>query len=105
MLPLFRNETKADELQGILAGFGSSVVKGPLRRVTISRSNVWRSAEQFWKLPTVQCRTGEILVKFQNDDVVEPSADLGGPRREFFRLLLEEIRLKSGCFSTGQWKV
>jgi hypothetical protein len=55
-----------------------------------------------WKLSTFEGRFGMILVKFQGDDsVMEPSADDGGPRREFFRLLLQGIIKQSGIFSTG----
>lgn len=74
-----------------------------VRRIVVLRSQVWKSALSFWKLPIVQGRTGLILVKFTGDDnLFEPSADDGGPRREFFTLLREAILHNSGVFTTGR---
>ena len=86
----------------MFSAFADRVVTGPVRRIVVSRSNVWRSASQFWRLPTVENRSGLLLCKFQGDDnVLEPSIDHGGPRREFFRLLLECLLKHSGIFSAG----
>mgnify|MGYP001794211635 CR=1 FL=1 len=93
---------RPEEVAGILSAFHDTVVKGPVRRIVVSRLNVWRSASQFLKLPTVGRRQGKILCKLQGDHhMVEPSADDGGPLREFFRLLLLSVVTHSGAFSTG----
>ena len=101
---LFSSERSPEEVNGILSAFSTAAVKGPFRRVTVSRRRVWQCSSQWFGLPNIAFRTGEIIVKFQqdNDCETEPSADLGGPRREFFRLLLEEIQRCSGMFSRGE---
>ena len=74
-------DIKADELKELISAFADQVVIGPFRRIVVSRSNVWRSASQFWRLPIVANRSGLILCKFQGDDnVLEPSIDHGEPR-------------------------
>ena len=51
----------------------------------------------------MQGRTGLILCKFTGDNqLIEPSADDGDPRREFFTLLHTAIVKNSGIFSTGK---
>ena len=91
-----------EEFEGILKAHQDSSVTGQIRRIVVQRRNVWRSASNFWKLPTVGCRSGLILCKFSGElDRAEPSADQGGPRREFFELLLPFIVRDSGLFSSG----
>jgi hypothetical protein len=91
-----------EEAEGMLQAFAERCIQGPLRRIVVSRMNVWKSSSSFWKLPLVNGRTGLILVKFSGENnLVEPSADEGGPRREFFELLFHAIIKNSGVFSTG----
>lgn len=99
---MYFSEARPEEIHGVLAAFSELVVRGPLRRLVVSRSNVWHTTLNTWKLPIFANRSGKILVKFQGDNaVVEPSADDGGPRREFFRLLLQEIIKNSAVFAAG----
>lgn len=94
-------DLKREEIEGILKAH-SETVTGQLRRIVVQRKNVWRSAFNFWKLPTVAGCSGVILCKFSGElDCAEPSADRGGPRREFFELLLPSIVRDSGLFSAG----
>jgi type II secretory pathway predicted ATPase ExeA len=41
-------------------------------------------------------KTGDISVTFGHDECVEDAEDLGGPKREYFRLLLKAIVDNSG---------
>ena len=96
-------DLKAEEIKGIIAAFSAQAVNGPVRRMVVSRSNVWDSSVQLWTMPNFKNRKGELLVKFVGDySGTEPSIDQGGPRREYFRLLLKAILVQSGIFSTGK---
>ena len=99
---MFRN-IKLEEINGIIAAFQSEAVTGPVRRIVVSRRNVWTSASAVWQMASFQNRKGEILVKFVGDHDPEPSVDQGGPRREFFRLLSKAILVSSGLFSLGKF--
>ena len=92
-----------EELSGVLKAFASDNVKGPYRRIKVGRRQVWKTTESQWRLPSFRGRTGWILVKFTGEELGdEPSADDGGPRREFFTLLMEAIAVNSGVFTTGK---
>lgn len=102
---LFR-ELQPEEVEGIIQAYAASIKTGPLRRIVIQRSDVWKSASTFWKLPSIQGRTGNLLCKFSGElDNQEQAADHGGPRREFFTLLRTSMLSQSGLFSTGTYFV
>ena len=93
-----------DEIRGIIKAFSESVVKGSLRRIVVDRRNMWKSALMNWKLPTIGGKHGELLVKFCGELMdEEPSADHGGPRREFFTYFMKDLTCNSGMFSTGNF--
>lgn len=95
--------SKADEIQGMLRAYSDSVVTGQVRRLIVDRSKVWQSTLAMWRFPTISRRTGQLLVKFRGDnESIEPSADAGGPRREFFTWLLRDLINRSGLFNTGE---
>lgn len=99
------NHSQVEELEiihGIVKAYGDQVVATvPVRRFVIDRKNVFRSTTELWKLPRNSCGQGPIIVKFTGEVGEEPSADAGGPRREYFTHFLEELKRRSGLFSTG----
>ena len=81
-----------EEVQGILAAHCNSVVTGPARRIVVARARVWASALTFFTSRRRIRSDGPLRVTFVGDEEVEEEAvDQGGPRREFFRLLLPDM--------------
>lgn len=71
------------------------------RPLIIQRAdNIWPAVERIWTKPYFLGRTGLIDVKFISDEgsMEEDAVDLGGPRREFFRMLLHSIIKYSKAF-------
>ncbi|CAM4685381.1 unnamed protein product [Leuciscus chuanchicus] len=66
----------------------------------IGYSNVWTTALRVFKRPSFAESCDKLYVIFTSDehDAVEDAADLGGPRPEFFRLLVKAIFQDSGAF-------
>ena len=58
-----------------------------------------------WSMPVVSSPAGEIIVKFTGEAGTEPSADLGGPRREYFTYVLQDVVRKSGMFTVGRYTI
>ena len=64
------------------------------------RENIFTSAEKGWSRPHFQGSMKIIQVKFVSDEgkLAEDAEDLGGRRREFFRLLKASIIKHSAVF-------
>ncbi|XP_037313369.2 G2/M phase-specific E3 ubiquitin-protein ligase-like [Pungitius pungitius] len=74
------------------------VVTPTPRPIFISRSNVWTTAFRQFNRPRFSESSGMLYVTFASDEMEEDAEDLGGPRREFFRLLVRAIFQGSGAF-------
>ncbi|XP_031172194.2 G2/M phase-specific E3 ubiquitin-protein ligase-like isoform X1 [Sander lucioperca] len=85
-----------EEIAGLLQAHSERVITLGTRPIYISRANVWTTALRVFKRPSF----AESCDTFASDehDAVEDAADLGGPRREFFRLLVKAIFQDSGAF-------
>ena len=60
---------------------------------------LWNSVSSWWSSPHFRSKTGTISVKFLTDEGIdEEGVDLGGPRREMFRLLMRSIITASKVF-------
>ncbi|KAL3875461.1 hypothetical protein ACJMK2_033408 [Sinanodonta woodiana] len=74
------------------------VVKGPTRCITVKRGDLWNSALEFFREPNFIRESGSLKVHFKTQHgIAEEGTDYGGPKREFFRLLIREICQKSGA--------
>ncbi|KAK3593328.1 hypothetical protein CHS0354_031389 [Potamilus streckersoni] len=74
------------------------VVRGPARCITVKRDDLWKAALEFFRKPDFVKEFGSLEVHFKTKhDVAEEGVDSGGPKREFFRLLIREICHKSGA--------
>ena len=74
-------------------------VKGPDRRISVVRTQPWYSARQCFSRPAFQNATGMLKVTFigaEETATDKEAYDLGGPRREFYRLLLNDAVHNSG---------
>lgn len=89
-----------EEISGILKGHADTVVTPTPKAVHISRSNVWTTAFRQFNRPSFSENLGTLYVTFASDEMDgdEDAEDLGGPRREFFRLLVRAIFKDSGAF-------
>lgn len=82
-------------------------VKGPDRLLSVCRSQAWRTGKQAFIRQKSTSDTGLIRVSFVEDSIGEAAdgvvdidvVDGGGPRREYFRLLLKDIVNGSGLFT------
>ncbi|KAK3593330.1 hypothetical protein CHS0354_031393 [Potamilus streckersoni] len=74
------------------------VVKGPMRCIIVKRDDLWNSAIEFFREPNFIRESGSLKVHFKtHHGIAEEGTDYGGPKREFFRLLIREICHKSGA--------
>ena len=81
-------ETPKDSFEDAFKDFVKRVLKSDaVQRIIVRRSNVWEdSLKQFTKLQGLSYNKN-IKVTF----VGEPAVDSGGPRREYFTLLIRAI--------------
>ncbi|XDV12078.1 hypothetical protein PO909_000822 [Leuciscus waleckii] len=89
-----------EEIAGLLQAHSERVITSGTRQIYISRANVWTTALRVFKRPSFAESCDKLYAIFTSDehDAVEDAADLGGPRREFFRLLVKAIFQDSGAF-------
>ncbi|XP_064640697.1 uncharacterized protein LOC135495745 [Lineus longissimus] len=90
------NETSAEVIEGKLRAHASTVVIGPTRPLVVSRSSVWASSLPYFRRKAFFNGMGDISMTFGHDEAIEDAQDLGGPKREYFRLLLKAIVNDSG---------
>ncbi|XP_039860953.1 G2/M phase-specific E3 ubiquitin-protein ligase-like [Simochromis diagramma] len=89
-----------EEIEGLLRAHSEKVITPGTRQLHISRANVWSTALRQFKRPKFAESCEMLYVTFASDehDTEEDAADLGEPRREFFRLLVKAICQDSGAF-------
>lgn len=90
---------RKEEIAGLLQAHSDRVITLGTRQLYISRANVWTTALRQFKRPSFAESCDMLYVTFASDehDTEEDAADLGGPRREFFRLLGKAIFQDSGA--------
>lgn len=89
-----------EEIVGLHQAHSERVITSGTRQIYISRANVWTTALRAFKRPNFSESCNMLYVTFASDEheAEEDAADLGGPRREFFRLLVKAIFQDSGAF-------
>lgn len=84
-------------LMDILLPLGNAI-SSDLIRFNITRKSVWEGTERAMRRPNF-LPSKTIVIKFTDDvGIPEGAIDQGGPKREFFRLVLEHICNYSGMF-------
>lgn len=95
----FAQTLSKEEITGIIKAHSERVVTSAFRPIYISRGNVWTTALRQFSRRRFAESTDVLYVTFASDeDTDEDAEDLGGPRREFFRLLVKAIYKESGAF-------
>ncbi|XP_058886533.1 uncharacterized protein LOC131737988 [Acipenser ruthenus] len=90
-------------LKEILKPFENSL-SSEVVRYNITRRNVWDGTVRAMSRPNF-LPTKQMDIKFtDNEGISEGAVDLGGPKREFLRLVLEYVRDHSGMFEGTQGK-
>ena len=89
-----------DMLQSVLANHIQSVINVPLdisdrQRIPLHRSSVWRNTLRCMRMSSFVYHRG-FNVKFLGKEGV----DMGGPLREFFRLVMNDLQ-KNGALMCG----
>ena len=89
-----------EEINGTQKAHAERVVSPLSRPIYISRANVWTTAFRQFKRNSFSESCGTLFVTFASDetDAEEDNADLGGPQRELFCLLVKAIFQASGAF-------
>ena len=77
-----------DESVVILIKDANKMVKGDPRSVVVSRLSIWETAKPYFLRQRFLQRNGLLRVTFATFEGQEDAVDNGGPRREFFHLLL-----------------
>ena len=99
MFRRFEETLSKEEITGVLKAHSEKVVTTACRPIYISRGNVWTSALRQFSRRRFAESTDMLYVSFASDEnTTEDAEDLGGPRREFFRLLVKAIYKESGAF-------
>ena len=94
--PMLLSKTCREDLGNILQEHKESIVssdKEATRRITVRRSHLFDDT-----IKMLKTRPWNPLHHFKVTFLGEPGIDDGGPRREFFRLLLAEIGRKNSLF-------
>lgn len=90
---------RGDELtlREILLPLGNGI-SSDVVRFNITRKSVWEGTDRAMRRPNF-LPSKTIVIKFTDDvGIPEGSIDQGGPKREFFRLVLDHICNYSGMF-------
>lgn len=74
----------------------NTMVQGDPRSVVVSRLTIWETAKPYFLRQRFLQRHGMLQVTFATFEGQEDAVDHGGPRREFFHLLLGAMSKESG---------
>ena len=75
-------------------------IQGDPRSIVVSRMSIWQTAHPYFKRKGFLERSGMLKVTFATFEAEEDAVDQGGPRREFFHLLLGAIVRDSGTLNS-----
>lgn len=90
----------SDDFQMKIKQFAEAKVQGPKRTIVVSRLSIWQTAFPYFQRNGFLKGSGLLQVTFATFESEEDAVDLGGPRREFFHLLLGAIARKSGTVTS-----
>lgn len=85
-----------ENYMSLIKEYAATKVSGDPRNIVVSRLSMWQTAHPYFKRKGFLKGTGMLQVTFATFESEEDAVDLGGPRREFFHLLLGAISNDSG---------
>lgn len=86
----------SENFMTLIKQHAANKVQGEHRSIVISRLSIWQTAQPYFKRRGFLKGSGMLQVTFATFESEEDAVDLGGPRREFFHLLLGAISKDSG---------
>ena len=95
-----QEELSETELTAQVKSHSANVVHGKAKAIVVSRLNLWKTALPYFKRKGFLENHGLLSVTFATFTEEEDAVDLGGPRREFFHLLLVAICKDSGTLAS-----
>ena len=90
------NDLEDESVVILIKDHANKMVKGDPRSVVVSRLSIWETAKQYFLRQRFLQRNGLLRVTFATFEGQEDAVDNGGPRREFFHLLLGAMSKESG---------
>lgn len=90
----------SNDFQSQIKQNADTKVHGPNRTIVVSRLSIWQTAHSYFKRMRFLKGSGLLQVTFATFECEEDAVDLGGPRREFFHLLLAAIARENGTITS-----
>jgi hypothetical protein len=90
------NDLEDESVVILIKDHAKKMVKGDPRSVVVSRLSIWETAKPYFLRQRFLQRNGLLRVTFATFEGQEDAVDNGGPRREFFHLLLGVMSKESG---------
>ncbi len=91
-----QNDLEDERVVMLIKEHATKVVQGDPRSVVVSRLSIWETAKPYFLRQRFLQRNGMLRVTFATLEGQEDAVDHGGPRREFFHLLLGAMSKESG---------
>lgn len=101
-----------ENFASLIKEYATTNVHGDTRSIVVSRLSIWETAKPYFARERFLQRPGILQVTFATFESQEDAVDMGGPRREFFHLLLGAMSKESGtlismlmymyCFNLGR---
>ena len=93
----------SDDFQSTIKHYADAKVNGINRSIVVSRLSIWQTAHSYFKRNGFLKGSGLLQVTFATFESEEDAVDRGGPRREFFHLLLGAITRESGTITSKKY--
>ncbi len=90
----------SDGFMNVIKEYAANKIQGDPRNIVVSRISIWQTAQPYFKRKGFLNGCGMLNVTFATFEGEEDAVDHGGPRREFFHLLLGAIVRDSGSLSS-----
>ena len=90
----------SDGFMNVIKEYAANKIQGDPRNIVVSRISIWQTAQPYFKRKGFLNGSGMLKVTFATFEGEEDAVDNGGPRREFFHLLLGAIVRDSGSLSS-----
>ena len=88
--------SNSENFTTLVKEYASEKVCGDPRSIVVSRLSIWQTAQPYFRRQSFVNAAGMLRVTFATFEGEEDAVDHGGPRREFFHLLLGAISRDSG---------